>query len=78
MYMDYDICSRSFGHGTRKQTRRKGKDLQEDMREKQATCIMKASRKGLLVGARGQQEGCKKTGGGEWRRGPTDALYGIQ
>lgn len=39
---------------------------------------MKASRKGLLVGARGQQEGYKKISGGEWRRGPTDAMYEIQ
>ena len=72
------ICGVSFGHGTRKQTREERKDLQEDRREKQATCIMKASRKGLLVGVRGQLEGGKKMGGGEWRRGPTDAMYGIQ
>lgn len=51
------VCGRSFGHGTRKQTMREGKDLQEERGENQATCDMRASRKGPLVGTRGQQEG---------------------
>lgn len=63
------VGGRSFGHGTRKQTMREEKDLQEERGEKQATCDMRASRKGPLVGARGQQEGGRRwveeSGGGD-------------